>query len=211
MDGDTRIAWYRSPIDKAVLARLTERSDAKGFFHLIAKLVLAVLTGAGAWLTWHLALPAPLVVAAVYAHCTVYAFLVGLAGPVHELCHGTVFKTRFWNEFFLRITSFLSWSSYVWFRASHAKHHQVTVHHDLDLEIILPQKMSLWAWLSVFTIQLQGLWYVLSAKARHTVGIVRGEWETRISRRPTGSSVDGCSAGPGLRSWATWRSRRSSC
>jgi len=176
---EPRIAWYRTPLDKETLRELLQRSDRKGFQHLIGKLLLVSLTGVGAYWTYSARLPVPVIILAIYVHCTIYTFL-GPGGPVHELCHGTVFKTRFWNEFFLRITSFLSWTNYVFFRTSHAKHHQLTVYEGLDLEIILPQKIRWYSWIQLFTIWVEGIRFFMGNNIRHSFGRLKGEWEKRI-------------------------------
>src|SRR5262249_15057920 len=56
-------------------------------------------------------------------------------------------------EFFLRAHSFVSWSDWVWFRPSHVKHHQTTVHSDIDGEVVLPQKLD-WKCVKFFATQL---------------------------------------------------------
>ena len=42
---------------------------------------------------------------------------------IHELQHRTVFKSRALNELFEKVYAFISWSDYIWYQASHAKHH----------------------------------------------------------------------------------------
>ena len=175
---EPRINWYHSPLDKETLQRLTARSDWRGFAQIIPQLLLTAATGAGAYYAFR-HLPWPLVVLAFYLHATVYSFL-GLSGAGHELCHGTVFKTRFWNELFLRLVAFLSWTNFIFFRASHAKHHAWTVHTGLDLEVMLPMKLRRQDWWYVFTFNWPALKFVLLTTFRHSRGIIKGEWEERI-------------------------------
>ncbi len=46
----------------------------------------------------------------------------------HELSHGTVFRSKWLNELFLRVFSFLGWYSFAHFGASHTRHHAYTLH-----------------------------------------------------------------------------------
>src|SRR5436190_18594324 len=125
MVNDYKIKWYHSPVDKETMRRLTERSDWLGFLQVGRHLCLVAVTGAAAYYAWY-HLPWPLFILALFLHGTFLAFL-GAGGASHELSHRTVFKTRFWNELFMCVTAFLSWFNFVHFRASHLKHHQLTV------------------------------------------------------------------------------------
>ncbi|MHB9134524.1 MAG: fatty acid desaturase [Armatimonadota bacterium] len=177
-NGETRINWYHAPLEKDMLRQLTERSNWRGFRQIIPQLLLTAGTGVGAYYaSLHLAWP--LVIAACYVHATVYSFL-GLSGAGHELCHGTPFKSRFWNELFLRLVAFLTWTNFVYFRASHAKHHQKTVYAGLDLEVVLPMTVRRWDWLFIFTVNPLHVLNTLRTTIRHSRGIIKGEWEERI-------------------------------
>ncbi len=44
----SKIAWYRSPVDRQTLARLNQRSNLKGFAQTLGHLGLLLLTGAAA-------------------------------------------------------------------------------------------------------------------------------------------------------------------
>ena len=46
---DRRIVWYRSPVDREVLASLNQRSDWKGLIQTLGHLGLLALTGAAAF------------------------------------------------------------------------------------------------------------------------------------------------------------------
>ena len=144
---NARIAWYRSPIDKTVLAELMQKSDLRGAIHVTLQIGLFITTGLLAYAVFRMISPAnwywtvPLLYVALFAHGTGGPFM-GLVS-VHELVHRTPFKTKALNEIFLTIYSFLSWSDYIWFRPSHIKHHQVTVHTGYDGEVTLPQVLTL--------------------------------------------------------------------
>ena len=46
---DYKITWYRSPIDKAVLAELMQRDDFRGWLQTLSHLGLFLVTGALAY------------------------------------------------------------------------------------------------------------------------------------------------------------------
>jgi len=159
MNEQIKINWYRCKIDKKVMSELMKTSDARGFAQVIPQLTLFFTTGILAYLaflnvhttnwTWSV----PLLLLALFVHGTFGSFMGG-AGPLHELSHKTPFRTKAWNEFFLKFYSFFSWSDYVGFRVSHVKHHQVTVHEEYDGEVVLPQKFdwqSVKFFLTIFT------------------------------------------------------------
>lgn len=174
----TRIEWYRSPVENETLRALTQRSDWRGFCQVVPHLLLVVGTG---YLAWYASRNASFlwVVGACYLHATVFNFL-GLAGAGHELSHGTVFRTRFLNEVFLRIVYFLTWNNFVRFRASHAMHHQYTVFKGLDLEVVLPQRLGPRDWFNILTFNWPQMKYSISQVTRHARGIIRGELEERL-------------------------------
>ena len=175
---DDRINWYRVALDKEQLKELTRRSDLRGLAQAGTHVLVVLALGLFCWwsfgrLAW------PWVVLAFFVHGTVLQFLGG-AGAFHELCHGTPFKTRWLNEIFLWIVSFLTWGNFVHFRASHVRHHQYTVHHPQDLEVILPGSVRLRDFLWSFVVHPLAIWGVLKTQVRHSLGILEGEWENRI-------------------------------
>lgn len=172
------IHWYRTPIDKETMARLTARSDWRGCCQIIPQLLLTTATGAFAFYAYrHFAWPA--VVAAWYLHVTIYSFL-GLSGAGHELIHGTVFKTRIWNRIFMYLVGFLTWTDCVFFWASHTKHHQYTLHAGLDLEVVPPINVRGRDFILPFTVNPPAFWFTLRTTIRRSRGIMRGEWEERL-------------------------------
>ncbi len=177
MDQD-RIQWYRPGLEKETLTRLKARSDAKAFGLVLSRLLLSALTCSLAVYAWY-NLSWPWVLAAVYVHGMFYSFLGEHAG-VHELSHGTVFKSRFWNTFFLRVCAFLTWSNYVKYRASHTQHHMVTCHTGRDLEVVIPYKVTPLDWLMYATIDFAWMKRTLLTTLRHAFGIVSGQWEERL-------------------------------
>ncbi|WP_338763648.1 fatty acid desaturase [Massilia sp. METH4] len=145
-------AWYRSPLARDELAALSRRSNLRGWLQAGGHLLLLLATG-----TLTLALfrhghyAAALVALLVHGGC--YGFL-GWAGAGHELSHRTVFASRRLNDAFLALFAFLTWNNPVYFRASHARHHQKTVHDGEDFEVRLPQttRRGDWLWACTFNV-----------------------------------------------------------
>ena len=133
-----KINWYRPQIDREVFRSLNQRSDWKGMLQTLGHLGLLALTGTG---TFYAAahLPLPVLLLILFLHGTMWAFLLN---GFHELCHNSVFKTRFLNVFFLRIFSFLGAYNHVRFWASHSEHHKYTLHPPDDYEVVFPVKLT---------------------------------------------------------------------
>lgn len=129
------VQWYRTKMPPARFRELSTRSDTKAWAQAGGHLALFCLTGAcvyfawanEAWLAFFLAL---------FAHGTVASFFKGTA--VHELGHGTVFKTKWLNQTFLYLFSAISWWNPFDYAASHTYHHRYTLHPDGDREVLLP-------------------------------------------------------------------------
>ncbi len=126
------ITWYRTPIDRDTLRQLAQRSDWKGLLH--AGAFLLIYAGSVAVNTWFFlqGLWVPLIIGC-YLH-SMFASFMGIEAAVHELSHGTVFKTKWLNSFFYRLFAFLTWNSYVHFKESHTRHHQLTYFRTMDRE-----------------------------------------------------------------------------
>ncbi len=172
----TRIKWYRSPLPAADLARLNQRSDAKGLAQSVGFLALLVCSGGIAWLAVERAHPL-LALALVYLHGSLYAFLVN---GFHELCHKTVFKTNALNIVFRNLYSFLGWYSHVSFWASHQAHHRYTLHPPDDLEVVLPVKLTLRSYLAFAFVNPRGLALRLKSVVQLCGGRVCNDWEAAL-------------------------------
>ena len=136
---ELRIKWYRCPIDPTVLRELSKPSDLQGFQMALGHLVLWLLTGA---LSFYFAVEQLWLgfLLTIFFHGTVGTFF---SAPHHELCHGTVFKTKRFNEIFLRIFSTLGLQNFYIYKMSHSYHHRFTLHRIADKEVVLPKKPSL--------------------------------------------------------------------
>ncbi|MER2624752.1 MAG: fatty acid desaturase [Accumulibacter sp.] len=173
-----RINWYRTPIDAVKLAKLIRRSDWQGYLHVFAHLLLLTFTGSVtyfAYLEQHFLLT----IGALFIHGSFYSFL-GWAGAGHELLHRTVFKSRRYNDFFLFLFAFLTWNNYVYFRASHVRHHQCTVFTELDGEVTLPQKIHYADWLWALAFNLPACYRAIRIVVENSVNIIKGEWGAKL-------------------------------
>jgi fatty acid desaturase len=168
-----KINWYRTPLDRDTLAALNQRSDWQGLLQTLGHLGLLLLSGAAAWYAaghW----PGPVLVLILFLHGTMYAFLLN---GFHELCHGTVFKTRALNTLFLNIFSFLGWFNPVFFWTSHQEHHKYTLHPPDDLEVVLPVELTLASFYKSAVINPWGFYNRLKGVIRLSRGRLEGEWE----------------------------------
>ena len=127
------IQWYRTPVDKETLQELTRKSDLRGLLHSLSFLLIYLGT-VSACLYFFLQQQWVLMVLMCYVHSIFHGF-IGMGASVHELSHGTAFKTRWLNNFFFRLFAFLTWNSYFHFKESHRKHHMFTTFDQLDLEV----------------------------------------------------------------------------
>lgn len=148
-----RVKWYRSKIDGKTLKALSQRSDAQGWFQAGGHIALAVFTGSLIFWFWTQQLWLPMVVA-LFLHGTIMAFWGGTAP--HELEHGSVFRTKWLNKFFLYFFSFFSWWNPFDYGLSHTLHHRYTLHPEGDREVLLPIKPKLASgfMLQMFTVNL---------------------------------------------------------
>ncbi len=146
MNEQIKINWYRTKVDKQLMSTLMKRSDGRALTHCLLHLLLFATTATAAYLAFlqvnreNLIWSLPLLLACLFLHGTFSVYMGGTA--CHELCHKTPFRSQWLNDVFLYIFSFLSWFDPVGFRVSHVKHHQVTVHHGHDGEIILPLNLD---------------------------------------------------------------------
>ena len=180
---DAKINWYRCQVDPELMRELMRCSDWQGFRQAVGHLGLWIVTGllayqafcniTGANWLWSV----PLLLVALFVHGTVGAFLGGTA--CHELSHKTPFQTKAINELFLKIFAFLGWWDQIWFRPSHIRHHQVTVYHAYDGEVVLPQKMTFsdWRfWLGLLAWNPGNTWFTLKTYYRRATGHLDNDW-----------------------------------
>lgn len=170
------IDWYRTPLPREEMKALHRRSDLKGFVQtggyltLLAATAVTAIYSAFHWPWWVTAV-------VVFLHGMVTAFLIN---GVHELGHGTVFKTKWLNGFFCHILAFLGWINHETFHASHTRHHRYTLHPPDDLEVVLPIRLMIRHFLLTGFLNPQLAWQTLRGTVRIARGRFEGEWETTL-------------------------------
>jgi fatty acid desaturase len=172
----TKIDWYRIPLGKDELRSLTRRSDLKGLAQTLGHLGLLFLTGGlcvygvGRW-PWYA------LVMMVFVHGTLFAFLLN---AFHELCHNSVFKSRWLNRFFLYLISFISLHDPIYFTASHSRHHKYTLHPPDDLEVVLPERISRAQFMKNQFINPKAVADMVRIYWHRAFGRLSGEWSKTI-------------------------------
>ena len=148
-----KVQWYRSPLDPAKFRQLSERSDLQGWFQAGGHLLLFLCSGALVFLFWWYQVWVAFV-AALFVHGTIASFFRGTAP--HELGHGTVFRTKWLNRFFLHLFSLIGWWDPYDYASSHTYHHRYTLHPEGDRENLLPLHPSVGKTflLQLFTVNL---------------------------------------------------------
>jgi fatty acid desaturase len=171
----TPIRWYRPRLPRETLALLNRKSDFKGLLQTGCYLV--TLGATGSLFVFACLLHSWLAIPALLLHGACCAFLVN---GFHELVHESVFKTRWLNGLFLNIFSFLGWYNHIGFWASHSEHHRFTLHPPDDLEVVLPQQVTLRAILKFGVIDWRGLIWLIPGTLRVATGHLDGEWNTYL-------------------------------
>lgn len=147
-----RIKWYRTPIEKDLLHELLQRSDLRAWMQTIGVVGYLVITAAittyfyyqQMWVFFAISL---------FAYGT-YACFIG--SGCHELTHGTVFKTKWLNRFFVYLFGLINMFNHEEYLLSHTYHHRYTLHPEADREVVLPQSpvmRGMWI-VQLFTINL---------------------------------------------------------
>ena len=123
--------WFKPDIDPKLLKELSKRRDGPAWINTFAYFITLFITGYLSYLSWGTwwALPA------FFVYGIVSAFA---AARWHEYGHRSAFKTRWLNDFFYEISSFICVFEPVSFRWSHTHHHSRTIHAPIDYEIAVP-------------------------------------------------------------------------
>lgn len=132
--------WYASPAPRKRIKELMKRSDRLALTNYGIWLGLVVATGALLVAVWGTAWawPAALVYGVFYGS--------GADSRWHETGHGTPFKTRWLNDAFYHLASFMSLRNPHLWRWSHTRHHSETVIVGRDPEIAFPRPPSIRNW-----------------------------------------------------------------
>ena len=143
MDVDLK-KWHRCHIDKEDFKKLCEKSDREGFKHMFIFFGSLFLFGYLAWMTWGSWWS--LIFFLIYGN--IYSCSDALW---HETGHKTAFRSKFWNQFFYQISSFMNNFEPVRWRWSHYKHHGHTAYAEpLDFEIVIRKPTDLIFFFSLF-------------------------------------------------------------
>jgi fatty acid desaturase len=168
------IGWHRTAVPRQAMQALNKRSDFKGLLQIGAHIALIIATGT---LAWQVQDQLYLLLPVLFVYGTFYIFILN---ATHEMCHNTVFKSRWLNAFFLRLFCFFGWRSHIYFWTSHAEHHKYTLHQPDDLEVVLPRLFTWKDFVRTGFIDPQGLWSTLRTTLRHSLGRMEGEWEHHL-------------------------------
>ena len=153
----------RDLVDAATLRRLCVASDAAGLRQAGSHVAAVLVSGTLLWLSWGTAWAVPLFM----VHGTLLNFLY--AGQ-HELSHGTVFRTRWLNEWVGRLFGFVLFYPRTFDQVQHMAHHRYTQDWTRDGELarLRYNLKSYLLWMSGLT-----YWYTRWRRIlRFSVGIV---------------------------------------
>lgn len=149
----TKVNWFRVPLDPKLVKELNETDDFKGFKQAGGHVALALFTGIGTYYIWSVFAWYWAIIPLIIHGSVVSMFNAG----VHELVHERVFKTTKYNKFFLALLSFFTGWNFPYFNISHKEHHRFTLNPPLDLEVTLPQgQIKAFNWRQF--LGYQGLW-----------------------------------------------------
>lgn len=167
------IDWYRTPLPPALFKQLHERSNWRGLVQTVGFMAITATFGLLTYWSWrHWAWPYTLLF--LFAYGTVAHFYVN---GMHELSHGTVFKTRALTAIFVRVVSFLGWHHPEAFSASHQRHHRYTLHPPDDQEVVLPMKLSLRNFIVNLAVNPGFFWWMVKTTWRIARGRFETEWD----------------------------------
>ncbi len=129
--------WFSCDIDRKQLKQLMKRSDRPALLQLGFWLLLLLTAGVAGFFTWGTlwCIPAFAIYGLLYSMSDHWA---------HELSHGTPFKTRWLNDVFYQLASFMTLHEAVYWRWSHARHHTDTLIVGSDREIAVQRPPKLW-------------------------------------------------------------------
>lgn len=176
LECNKQISWYRSPLPPGAMKKLHERSDWRAAVQTLGYLAIIAATATLAWTSLNWA-PWWGTVLLVIMHGGVMAFLIN---GVHELGHGTVFKTKRLNDIFCHVLAFLGWINHEMFQASHVRHHRYTLHPPDDMELVLPVRFMVKQFLLFGVFDWHGFKGNVLGAFRIARGNFRGQWELTL-------------------------------
>jgi fatty acid desaturase len=154
------------PIAASELARLQQRSDARGLLRLAGH--LAAIGAAGALYASALARSAPFVLRGLGALALGFT-LVTMFAAMHEAVHRTAFRSRRLNDGVAWLAGLLSFYNSTFYRPYHGWHHRFTQIHGKDPELEDRKPTDL----SSYLFELSGAqWWI--GKVRTYLTLARG-------------------------------------
>ncbi len=165
------VDWYRTPLSREVLRELTKRSDLRGLLQAGGFVLMYLATATVSYVLFRMHAWAAMVVAC-YVHGMLFRFM-SQAAAVHELSHGTAFRTRWLNELFYRLFCFLTWNNPIHFRGSHVLHHQFTMIRGVDKEVVqgpVADKLNWKNLLFWFTVDIPAFLRFFGTNCLHAAG-----------------------------------------
>ncbi|MEM9235910.1 MAG: fatty acid desaturase, partial [Verrucomicrobiota bacterium] len=169
------INWHRTKLPPELLAELNRRSDLKGWIQAGGFLLTMLVTGGMSLYFWKTANWWPFGIA-LFLHGTVTSFCIN---GVHELVHGTVFRTKRLNRAFANVFGFIGVVNPHMFWYSHTEHHKYTLHPPDDLEVVVPVHHSIGKYVLTSFINVFFFREFL-VLIRFCFGKFTGDWETVI-------------------------------
>lgn len=122
------VKWWKPDVSTEELVKLREPTDLPGIRNFGLWIVLLIASGAIAWQSYGSWWMIP----AFFVYGTIYS---SSDARWHETSHGTAFKTKWLNDFWHHVTSFMTIrEAYLW-RYSHTRHHTHTIVVGADPEI----------------------------------------------------------------------------
>jgi len=164
--------WYKIEIPRKEFKQFLKRSDAKALRFFGLWIFLLIVSGSAAYLAWgsYWAIPA----------FAIYGFLYSASSSrAHELKHMSMFKTRWMNEAFFHLCSFMTLEEGIFWRWSHTQHHSHTIVVGIDPEIQVPRPPNIWRMMSG-CFMFPGAPLSIVTTFRHAFGNINAEEKTFI-------------------------------
>jgi fatty acid desaturase len=121
-------AWFAAKVDRKAFKALLKRSDLAAMRNFGLWLVLLAASGYAGFLSWGTWWAVP----AFFVYGTLYT---SSGARWHECSHGTPFRSRWLNEVFYNLVSFMAMNEAYQGRWSHSRHHTDTIIVGRDPEI----------------------------------------------------------------------------
>jgi fatty acid desaturase len=165
--------WYQSPLPRAQMRKLLERTNGPALRDTLLLLTILIGTATATitlWGSWWAVLP--------YA---IYAVFYGTSSDSrwHECSHGTAFRSDWMNNLVYEVACFMVMRESVVWRWSHTRHHSDTIIVGRDPEIQIPRPPDLKA-LALSLINYGGYKTYYPSLIRHATGCMSEAEKTYI-------------------------------